>query len=125
MYYKDVIITTYFKCLSVGSLIGVLALFESDAIIRSPIYGKNKADDFYKELFLETKAFEIDVLDIFESVQNKLNWVALVQLDWIMKCGVAHQFECVDVFKFGRHGLIQEIVMVQENSILAQRNLLK
>ncbi|HEC95886.1 MAG TPA: nuclear transport factor 2 family protein, partial [Euryarchaeota archaeon] len=55
----------YLKALEKGSYEDIIKLFTENAMVNSPLYGKIKASEFYKELFKDTAKSKITLLNIF------------------------------------------------------------
>lgn len=92
----------YLEALNTGSLEGVLACFDSDATVVSPLYGERSAADFYTELFADTNRSETTLLNVF-SKSNDSNAVALhFRYDWTLKDDNKVTFEVVDVFELNK-----------------------
>ena len=89
----------YLEALNQGNLDNVLALFEEEAIVHSPLYGKMSATRFYTDLFADTNKSDTRLLNIFSS-DNRDDVVALhFHYSWTLKSGKLVEFECVDVIE--------------------------
>jgi hypothetical protein len=88
----------YLAALNAGSVERVLALFDADAFVVSPLYGRMLVAPFYRELFGDTNRSETTFVDLFESAAGS---VALqFHYRWTLKSGRVVEFDCVDVFAF-------------------------
>jgi hypothetical protein len=86
----------YLAALNDGNVERVLALFEADAYVLSPLYGKVPVAPFYAGLFGDTNRSETTLINLFESVSGP---VALqFHYRWTLKSGRVVEFDCVDVF---------------------------
>lgn len=101
---KREIVEAYFKGLESGSYEQIIKLFTPQAIVHSPLYGKIKADKFYKELFAVTNNSKITLKNIFESVTIPNTYAGHFLYDWTLKDGTNAPFECVDIFEFSANG---------------------
>ena len=87
----------YLEALNAGSVEQVLALFDPDATVLSPLYGKMSATTFYRALFADTNRSETRFANLFESAAGP---VALqFHYRWTMASGRVVEFDCVDVFE--------------------------
>ena len=109
------IIKEYLNGLEVGSYNKMIKLFSVNAVINSPLYGKIKAKDFYRELFKDTSKSKITLLNIFKS-ENSLIVAGHFNYDWILKDGTPTSFECVDVFRFDKDGKIAELTIIYDTA---------
>ena len=86
----------YLAALNEGSIERVLALFDADARVMSPLYGKMPVALFYSGLFGDTNRSETTFINLFESASGA---VALqFHYRWTLKSGRVVEFDCVDVF---------------------------
>jgi ketosteroid isomerase-like protein len=86
----------YLAALNQGNLERVLALFDADAYVLSPLYGRMPVAPFYAGLFGDTKRSETTFVNLFESASGD---VALqFHYRWTLKSGRVVEFDCVDVF---------------------------
>jgi ketosteroid isomerase-like protein len=108
-------IKEYLKALEVGSYKNMINLFVKDAVIFSPLYGKIKAIDFYRELFKDTSESKITLLNIFKS-DNKLVGAGHFRYDWKLKDGTPTSFECVDTFQFAENGKIKQLTIIYDTA---------
>jgi hypothetical protein len=109
------IIKKYFKALEVGSYENMMRLFTEKAIILSPLYGKMKAVDFYRELFKDTSKSKITLLNIFKG-KTEFIGAGHFRYNWILKDGTLTSFECVDIFRFSQGGRIKMITIIYDTS---------
>lgn len=94
------VINRYFQGLEKASYEEVMSIFEEDAIVVSPLYGKIEATKFYKELFAVTNSSKITLKNIFINPDNRKFAAAHFYYDWTLKDGTPAPFECVDIFEF-------------------------
>lgn len=108
-------VKAYLKALEIGSYENVMKLFTKDAMVFSPLYGKIKAIDFYRELFKDTSESKITLLNIFKS-DNKSVGAGHFRYGWVLKDGTTTSFECVDVFQFDCDGKIKQLTIIYDTS---------
>ncbi len=89
----------YLEALNEGNLEKILSLFDSDAVVVSPLYGEMPAAKFYKDLFADTSRSETRLLNIFNSVSGSSDMVLHFHYLWTLKNGKTVEFECVDVLE--------------------------
>ncbi len=107
-------IKLYIRALEKGSYEAITKLFTEDAIVTSPLYGKIKASEFYKELFKDTTKSKITLLNIFVSKSNRCIGAGHFRYDWILKDRTPTSFECVDVFQFANAGKIKQLTIIYD-----------
>lgn len=95
MSYQE-IVKKYLEALERSHYNSIVELFTQDGVVDSPLYGKKKASQFYKELFKDTSTSKITLLDIFE---NESSAAGYFHYDWRLKDGTLVNFDCVDIFK--------------------------
>jgi len=87
----------YLQALNEADLEGVLALFEPDGVVVSPIYGRLPASTFYPQLFADTNRSVTTLKRIYASTDQHL---ALdFEYQWTLKNGHRVDFLCVDLFE--------------------------
>lgn len=86
----------YLAALNEGSIERVLSLFDADAFVVSPLYGRMLVAPFYQALFGDTNRSETTFVNLFESASGS---VALqFRYRWTMRSGRVVEFDCVDIF---------------------------
>lgn len=86
----------YLSALDEGNVERVLALFDKDAHVLSPLYGEMPVAPFYTGLFGDTNRSETTFINLFESEAGP---VALqFHYRWTLSSGRVVEFNCVDVF---------------------------
>jgi len=108
------IITNYLQALERGDYEAIIAVFENDGVVHSPIYGTRQASDFYAELFRDTSASEIAILNTFINLHDTSTGAGHFRYNWKLKSGVVTTFECVDVFYFNANGKIKEMSIIYD-----------
>ncbi|HEY1722694.1 MAG TPA: nuclear transport factor 2 family protein [Magnetospirillaceae bacterium] len=89
----------YLTALNAGSRDAVRALFTSDAVVVSPLYGIWPAEAFFKDLFAATRQSQTTLTNVFASVRDKATIALQFRYRWILATGKTVEFECVDVFE--------------------------
>ncbi|MEA3358278.1 MAG: nuclear transport factor 2 family protein [Thermodesulfobacteriota bacterium] len=89
----------YLDALNEGSLENVLSLFDSDAMVNSPLYGEVPAKTFYTDLFVDTNRSDTKLLNVFSSDRGKLTVALHFHYSWTLKNEKVVEFECVDVIE--------------------------
>jgi len=112
-------IKEYLRELENGNYENIIKLFSPKAIINSPLYGKIKAKDFYKELFKDTLKSKITLMNIFKS-KNPLIAAGHFRYDWVLKNGTSTSFECVDIFQFNKNGKIIKLTIIYDTAKIRQ-----
>ena len=89
----------YLKALNEGSLENVLALFDADAIVISPLYGEMSAKKFYNDLFADTNRSVTELLNVFTPDSGNSSAALHFHYTWTLKNGAIVEFECVDIIE--------------------------
>jgi len=110
------VIHTYLKALESGDAHTIIELFTNEGIVYSPLYGRMKAQEFYKDLFKDTASSSITLLNTFESVESPFIIAAHFIYCWTMKDGVVTQFECVDIFSCDSAMKIMELRIIYDTA---------
>ncbi|MBI5223548.1 nuclear transport factor 2 family protein [Candidatus Micrarchaeota archaeon] len=108
---EDLIIRQYLNGLELGDYSSIMKLFSKGAIVHSPLYGKIKATKFYQDLFADTSKSKITPLAVFK---GKNSAAAHFRYVWYLADGVKVNFECVDIFKFSKSGLIKDLTIIYD-----------
>jgi len=108
------IIKKYFECLSNGDYENLMNLFDSKAMVNSPLYGKVNAKEFYKQLIADSNEnSEVILLHAFVDESAKKG-AGNFKYDWTLKDGNASSFEGVDVFEFNDDGKIKQVKIIYD-----------
>jgi hypothetical protein len=89
----------YLDALNEGNLEKVLSLFEKNAVVESPLYGKLSATTFYSDLFADTNNSKTKLIHVYESIDGPPSIALHFHYAWTLKSGKNVEFECVDVFE--------------------------
>ncbi|MGC8492697.1 MAG: nuclear transport factor 2 family protein [Syntrophobacteraceae bacterium] len=93
----------YLSALNAGDLQKVLSLFDSKAMVVSPLYGLVEAQRFYRELFEDTNRSKTTLQHVFEA-ENTPSVALHFHYSWTLKSGKVVDFECVDVIELTPDG---------------------
>jgi len=106
-------IINYFKNLENGNYNSLMKLFDNQAIVLSPLYGKRDAKSFYKELIEDSLKSKIRVVQIFVN-ENALSGAGNFIYEWVIKSGAKSSFEGVDLFEFNKEGKIKQVRIIYD-----------
>jgi hypothetical protein len=116
---KKEIAKIYLEYLERGNIEQLIALFDENGIVDSPIYGIKKADEFYRELNDDTSNSELHLKGIFE--QNESNDLALYfSYKWTLKNKQKVEFDVVDIIEFDAHNKIKKLKIIYD-TVLARK----
>ena len=106
--YKQVALD-YINFLEAGDISAVVALFSKKGIVKSPIYGKMKAADFYKTLAADTTTSKLTLKGIFTE-DGQARAALYFEYQWLLEGGEKVVFDVVDIIVFNE---VQEIAELQ------------
>ncbi|GGZ68389.1 nuclear transport factor 2 family protein [Algibacter mikhailovii] len=113
---KTDIAKEYIKHLENGNIDQVIALFDLNGIVDSPLYGIKRADEFYPELNGDTANSELSLLGIFE--ENNSNKLALYfTYKWTLKNNQIVEFDVVDIIEFDNQNKISKLKIIYDTVI--------
>ena len=92
----------------------LLSVFEENAVVLSPLYGRMPAKNFYADLFTDTNESKITLLNTFRSYESENTCAGHFRYDWTMKDGSLVTFECVDVFEVSENKKIQQLTIIYD-----------
>lgn len=109
----------YLAALAAGDTARLVALFSSDGVVISPLYGARPAAAFFAKLASSTVASEITSIRFFISQEG----VAAAQFlhRWTLVSGEYADFECVGIFEFAGDGRIRKLTLVHDTQPLRVR----
>jgi len=113
---KREIAQQYIEFLSDGDITKVVNLFEENGIVNSPIYGRNKADKFYKILGEDTDNSELEIKGIFEDSETE-RLALYFRYKWTVKTGKIVEFDVVDIIEFDSQNKILELTIIYDTVI--------
>lgn len=108
------LIKEYFNGLESGNTEQLLSIFEENAVVLSPLYGKLSAKQFYSDLFKDTTQSKITLLNTLQSNENENTCAGHFRYDWTMKDGSLVTFECVDIFKVTEKNKIEQLTIIYD-----------
>ena len=118
---KRKIVTSYLKTLESRDLEGLLALFTPDAVVHSPMYGKNSARKFYTDFFVDSKETNVTLLGFFDQGQGT-DGKPLVgywaRFDWVLASGAHAPFDVVVVMELDDRDLIEALHIVMDTAFI-------
>jgi len=107
------IVTKYIEFLEKGDLNGITKLFIENGMVESPLYGKMKASEFYKELMSDTKKSELEIKGIYEEPES--NSIAIFfNYKWTMKNNEIADFDVVDIIDFNNSAKIKNLKIIYD-----------
>ena len=93
----------------------LMSLFSPNAEVISPLYGVQKASDFYQQLFEDTNESILVFQDSFVNEEKKtasLNFL----YTWKMANGEETYFDCIDVFQFDENHKIKQLKIIYDTA---------
>ena len=101
----------YIEFLEKGDLNGINRLFHKDGMVESPLYGKMRASEFYKELMSDTTKSQLEIKGIYETPES--NSIALFfNYKWTMKNNEIADFDVVDIIDFNNTSEIRNLKII-------------
>lgn len=113
---KKEIAKEYIKHLENGNIEEVLALFNQNGMVDSPLYGIKKADEFYLELNSDTTNSELSILSIFEESDSN-NLALYFTYKWTLKNNQIVEFDVVDIIEFDNQNKISKLKIIYDTVI--------
>ena len=110
---KLAISKSYIEHLSNGDLEQILNLFAENAVIISPVYGKQNYMDFYTQLFADTNNSELHIKGIFEDAMTG-NIALHFNYQWTLKNNSRVDFEVVDILEFDNDDKIEKLSIIYD-----------
>jgi hypothetical protein len=109
----------YVQLLEQGNIALVIQLFTINGIVQSPIYGTQRADDFYRQLAKDTYRSELSIKNIFEEeTQPKL--ALYFEYVWTLRSGKVVRFDVVDILEFDEENNIQKLTIIYDTVVSRQ-----
>ncbi len=108
------LIKEYFENLSKGNYEKLMELFDGEAVVFSPLYGKKLAKDFYKELLEDSgKESKVELIQAFVSADNNKG-AGNFRYEWTLKDSAKSSFEGVDLFEFNEDKKITQVKIIYD-----------
>ncbi len=105
----------YLAALEDGDLNRIVALFEKDGWVLSPLLGRMSAHEFFPKVVDASSDTKLTVHDILVSSKGRPRAVAYFQYEWWLKDGTKVTFDCADVFTFNQQtGKIVSMVILYD-----------
>lgn len=116
---KKEIAEKYIEHLENGNIKKVMALFDQNGIVDSPIYGVKKANEFYSELSNDTSNSELHLKGIFEQ-NNSNDLVLYFTYKWTLKNNQKVEFDVVDIIEFNSKNKIIKLKIIYDTVLARQ-----
>ncbi|MCB0638066.1 MAG: nuclear transport factor 2 family protein, partial [Lewinella sp.] len=103
----------YIDRLAGGDTEALLQLFTPEAMVDSPVYGRMKATDFYRELSADTQASVLTTKGVFTEPGSRR--IALYfNYQWTLKNGEEVNFDVVDIIECNEEHLITSLKIIYD-----------
>lgn len=103
----------YITHLENGNIEQLIALFNPNGIVDSPLYGLRKVREFYLELNRDTASSELHVKGIFE--EDGSNMLALYfTYKWTLQNNQKVEFDVVDIIEFDDQNKIDHLKIIYD-----------
>lgn len=110
---------TYLKNLEAGNIEAVINLFAEGGMVESPIYGKKKAADFYRDLNEDTSNSTLHLKGIFED--HQANSLAIYfSYQWTLRNNKLVEFDVVDIVELDQDNKILNLKIIYD-TVLSRR----
>lgn len=112
----QIIAENYLRYLEQGATSKIIDLFAPDGYVDSPLYGMQKAADFYQALSADTISSTLKIRNIFED--HSTNSIALYfSYVWVLKNQEQVQFDVVDIIEFDRNNKIVMLKIIYDTVV--------
>lgn len=112
---KQEIAELYIKHLSDGKMKSITFLFSKDAIVLSPVYGEQKAVEFYKILGADTNTSVLTSKGFFDEADSN-RFALFFNYEWEIADGNLVNFDVVDIFELDGHKKIKKLQIIYDAS---------
>ncbi|SHJ98507.1 nuclear transport factor 2 family protein [Pseudozobellia thermophila] len=113
---KREVAKAYITHLGNGNVEEVLALFNADGMVDSPLYGIKRADEFYLELNSDTANSELSLLGIFEEGDSE-DIALYFRYKWTLKSNKIVEFDVVDIIGFDDQNKIAKLKIIYDTVV--------
>lgn len=113
---KKEIALKYLEHLETGNVDKVIALFNENGIVDSPVYGIKKADEFYHILDNDTTNSKLSLLGIFEE-ETSSNLALYFKYEWTLKNNQEVAFDVIDIIEFDAQNKISKLKIIYDTVI--------
>ncbi|MDO6821315.1 nuclear transport factor 2 family protein [Zobellia sp. 1_MG-2023] len=103
----------YITHLENGNIEQVVALFNQNGMVDSPLYGIKKANEFYRELNSDTSNSELRLQGIFEESDSN-NLALYFSYKWTLKNNQKVEFDVVDIIEFDNQNKISKLKIIYD-----------
>ncbi len=93
----------YQQALRKGSLSEILALFEPEATVVTPLSGELGVRAFHERLFRNTQDSIVRLINMFEGLTEKPAVALQLRHTWVLRNGKSIDFDCISIFEFAPH----------------------
>lgn len=108
---KRKIADNYLTFLSEGKQGKLLAQFNADSKIKSPIYGEKSAQEFFSELDADTQNSKLTFKGFFDETDSA-RFALFFNYTWEMANGNTSNFDVVDIFELDKEGKIKSLQII-------------
>jgi hypothetical protein len=114
---SDSLVAEYLDAVRTADAPRMLALFATDAVVHSPLYGDLPAADFYPRLFADTQSADLTLLGTStgKTVDGRSLIMFLFRFDWVLRAGTdIIAFDVVDVLELDASGRVTALTIVYD-----------
>jgi hypothetical protein len=108
------LIDEYLAALQVGDAKRILALFASDGIVRSPLYGAVPARQFYPTLFADSSEIRLELRRVFRDDGEAVAF--WFDFTWVLAGGTSASSTIVDIAELTQDGLISSLHIIYDTA---------
>ena len=106
----------YLNYLEEGNMSSIIALFDINGTVNSPIYGIKKASDFYTQLNEDTYSSKLELKGLFDEA-NTSRLALYFCYTWILKNKERVTFDVVDIIEFTKQGKIKTLNIIYDTVV--------
>ncbi len=106
----------YLKFLEQGNVPQIIALFHSEGMVDSPIYGSMKASLFYPKLNNDTQNSQLKLQGIFEDFETG-NLAIYFNYIWTLKNSKQVVFDVIDILEFDTQYKIKKLKIIYDTVV--------
>jgi hypothetical protein len=112
----DDLVAAYFRALDTANAELAVSLFTDDGTVHSPLYGPQRAAEFYPALFADTSQANLTLRSVMSGEdQNGATTLSFwFHFDWRLPSGAAAPFDVVDVATLAPDGKIKELHIIYD-----------
>lgn len=110
---------TYLDALIAGTAEAILACFDEDAIVYSPLYGTHLARDYFPVMLSDSSSSTTTLRRIYVDPENTCEVAMFFTYDWVLSNGVPVPMDVVDLVTLNEDQTkISKLVIVYDTSSL-------